>query len=222
MRTDFRVVWMADVLSGTPNKARFTDLYPDIQQSVNYSNSFPHGTSERERAWYDADLRILDWWRKNRNRVSEKNILFLESDVRLNGKTIDNYFSVRNGIGVTYYENPEIAYYWASRETQKLPDEIKPHFMCLQPLAVLQADPQSLNFIIDSIDANPMLKQMQEDMIFCEVRLGTIVNYLGIHVYENKTLHNRIFHQASYYEHNPDVELPGIWHPVKHEDPIYG
>jgi hypothetical protein len=94
--------------------------------------------------------------------------------------------------------------------------------MCLQPLAVLQADPQSLNFIIDSIDANPMLKQMQEDMIFCEVRLGTIVNYLGIHVYENKTLHNRIFHQASYYEHNPDVELPGIWHPVKHEDPIYG
>ena len=221
MRTDFRVVWMTDVLSGTPNKARFTDLYPDIQQSVNYADSFPHGTSERERAWYDADLRILNWWRKNRNLVSEKNVLFFESDVRLNGKTFDNYFSVRNGIGASYIKNFTTEWCWANSETPKFPNEIKSHFMGFQPLAVIQADPRTLNLLVDSIDANPMLKKMQEDMIFCEVRLGTIANYLGIDVYENTTLHNRIFHQASYDAHKPDVELPGIWHPVKHEDPIY-
>lgn len=162
--------------------------------------------------WRNADRVIRNWWRINSNSVKTKNVLILEYDVYINAKinaTDGRYESVNINFpdqGVACrdsFNQKQNRTYLFFNEKDRLPIEMQEHMCATAPLAVMLWNRDALDAICD-----PVFDDLFNLDIFCEMRIGTLLSYLGIKVYHaNLPL-------ANYMQREVD-EGPGIYHSVK-------
>lgn len=160
--------------------------------------------------WRNNDVRILRWWEsyKTHNIPEDSLIYFIDDDVRFDFKPEDivtppndNYFVCHKFRDASDIQESQ----WGFRhDIDKLPEQLKEYALAITPIAVIGLSPRMLNDL-SWYAANTNL--FEED-IFGELRIGTLLNFLGYKGIEADNL--------KYVRNFPFPPRPGqICHPVK-------
>ncbi len=167
---------------------------------------------QRWQIWSNADLAVYLWFHHRKERA--KRWIILEWDVFCNTAVQRFYSEVWNADSaaghVLHTNDHGRRWYWFQHgEIQKLPEKFAKYALGLAPLAGTFMSNSAMTKIADAAVSFPELYP-----VFCELRLGTLCEYLGIQTRQislqgRKTLSgDAVFSTA-------DLGTPAIWHKVK-------
>lgn len=192
---------MTTQASGTPHAAALQEANPGLDIRVRIS---PQETGKN--LWRNCDRNLREWWRQNRETVTQESVLFLEFDVFCNVALGPRIPPLAKGCGIAaaaiVTPVARRCSYWPFEDLLRLPRPMLGLACATAPLAVLQVSRKALDAIL-----SPEYDALFAADIFCELRLPTAIRHAGFGVAEIRL---------------PDVGCipvtpthPGIWHPVK-------
>lgn len=202
---DFEVVWMTSGDHGVPHAEAIDLSNPNLSKWVHDSGDHSLGSD----GWRNCDRSIREFWKGAREHVHAKRVLFLEWDalVTIDLRTIFPAGALRypgiEGVGVKSLVRDGRS--WGPmKEANRLPAEMRLAACGIAPLAVLMISSEALGAIID-----PKFDPLFEADIFCELRLPSLLKWLGFAISDNPALSNVKPGPILY------PTEPGIFHAVK-------
>ena len=183
--TDFKCIILTTEVRGIPHLASLVASNPELDVEVYTVKQTGY------QGWFNCDRNILNWWKENQLTETAGRFLFLEYDVLVE-RDLTEHFPI------------------GEQHDAEVMDIIERDRMCIaegvklkkygiaacriSPLSVVMLSRDVLNDI-----CNPAMDAVFNDMIYCEVRLPSVIRHLGHRLTVNDKL-------------TPER---GIHHPVK-------
>jgi hypothetical protein len=199
-------VWMTTQRHGTPHAQALQAANPGL---VIHLSAPPAGDSPDayHHAWRNCDRNIRAWWLAHRLTVTADLVVFAEYDVLCTADIRDHIAPLAPGDGIA---GPRVMsclrdarHYWPFRDIPRLPRVMQGLAIATAPLAVLLISRAALDAIFD-----PVFDEVFATDIFCELRMPTVIRYLGFGV---ASLDLPQVHCTPY----APPPRHGIFHPVK-------
>lgn len=200
---DFEVVWMSSGGHGFPHADALWASNPDLA-------AMRHTAPDTgEDGWRNCDRNIRAWWQAHRNTVTVDRVLFLEWDVLVT-QDLREVFPARRVVpgleGAALRTPVRDGRSWGVfEEVPRLPEAMRPHAVGIAPLSVVMLSRDALDAVCD-----PQWDDLFAADVFSELRLPTLVRFLGYPVQANARL-LQVTCGPSFHPGN----TPGIYHPVK-------
>lgn len=181
-----------------------TDAVPELLPGSVDVARYPSEFADSQK-WRSIDLTLYRWF-QNRS-LNARHYIVVEYDCFCSVDLREHYAEVMAAdvAGVDLFtkkQNPKWKWF-QDDELHKLPAEDRPHAAGIVPFTCTMFSHAALTSVVTNV--------YRED-IFCELRLGTIINKLGL-TYKRLPITKRS--RISYHEYPWRTSSPGLFHSIK-------